>query len=174
MKQKKKLERTLTTLGCLVEFLDMDSTLIESMSEAFWQELHDCFEASYFLKLIMSFFFGTTAKVALDQQDLYCRLHVLVYLVSRCPGLAPLLGPVEGVYRSVQDLMRDMHEIGQELEEDGLAAVDDASNASNDVDQEKPAEVEAGSGLARTEEETKEEPPGMRGAAELSDLPLPS
>mmetsp|Transcript_33163 Transcript_33163/g.53318 ORF Transcript_33163/g.53318 Transcript_33163/m.53318 type:complete len:5108 (-) Transcript_33163:115-15438(-) len=133
-KQKEKLERTLVAIECLTAFLDMSPECIEKIGDDVWNEIWDVLDSSCLLRVFMSFFFGNTIKVVLDNAKLYATMLRLVYAIASYSQLASLLVPVDGVYRSVEQLMQELEDLFEDMSDDdgdeGLEEDEDEDGAN--------------------------------------------
>jgi hypothetical protein len=116
--QKQKLERTILTVRCLTNFL---APIEAEPQDALWGEILDCLDASCLLRVLTASFFGVTVKVVVPQAALYHALLELVVVLAGKPALAPLLGDVQGMFKSVKDLVEGMKELCDDLVDDDPA-----------------------------------------------------
>jgi len=123
--QREKLERTLVAVDCMSCFLDMNDHTRAGLGEEVWAEVLDALDASCILRILMSFFFEITIKVVVENDQLYHSLLRLVYCISCYPQLGSLLVPVDGIFRSIEQLLQELEELVEDLsdgEEDNTSA----------------------------------------------------
>ncbi|GBG33843.1 Ubiquitin-conjugating enzyme E2 Z [Hondaea fermentalgiana] len=136
--QQEKTDRTLATMSVLTSFLNTSKDADDTLNDDVWAEVAEVLEASCLLRVLMSFLFGNTIKVVLDNLVLYRALLRFVYVLAQHPQLARILCPVEGVYRSVQQLMEELEDLVEDLSEEdeteeGLLAIEDDEDVTGET-----------------------------------------
>jgi len=113
--QQEKTSKTIVTLNALITFLEMDEKTRDALDSSTWDEVAEVFRCSCILKVLMSFFFGNTIKVILDNAPLYRRLLKLVFLLASFEPLGSLLQPTQNVYKSLEELMEELDDLVEDL-----------------------------------------------------------
>jgi len=149
-KLKLREEQTIQTISCLLSVLDIPLDIGLELPKEFWDDLLDCLESSPLLRVLMSAFFGNTVKVILDKPLIYKSFLRIVIVIAQQPKFAPLLGPHEGMYKSISELLVSMDELSEELLEEVEKAEEEADEKTNVTDKSKD---DNSTNISKTEDE---------------------